>query len=811
MLPVWIIDLGGSEVSSKKLQGLLASLSDSQKPFWHYFHPKDAKPVTDVSSLKALMESLVADGRECYNGFIKAGYPVNNFQIAILGAADERLSQTAFAPLPGLLRDYLPKIVSDHANLGVEVTGILFIPSTINQLDDVREREHAAMLLEDVNMLSNTLGARHYNRVIAYQDVQYKGARFYPGLSEEERTELLFQMLSHLFLIGARSERLFDKMGQESGIFSLGTASVYYSSEQHKSHELKRLLDKLLGEFKDKENMDEEYALRRVREILDEHAVNPDSVSERLTEGCGSLDVDLKKMLGEADPHPVWDLFRSDLIPSYYKKFLKYTPARLIRFMQSLSYILLKGRSDIIRKNRVNAVTSIKELLKSAYRKILLDKAARYATISQLEAFFKQAKDYLGEQRGKVVLTLREIVPVPAYLRNDYDKCLTDEETNKPSAILDRIKNNLKKEPIVLSVVVRCFLLGILLVFTVIPLLRFLSPHVINLGEIATIEWLWIPVLFFLPLIIEFLFKLRRHFKRIKRLKYRFLAATLLALNKRLSQFLMEEEGTFYDELAEESEAHLKLLAQFRELLRSHDVEKGENLIPETKFNQPLIGGSFCGEKLMEDESAMEAEIRVGDETLRLSALEKKDLLTLLKLAFCLPEALSAADLGDGKDVGEHAEGLVTVWDKQFAPQLQITSADDIGSMLRLLDGTVNLNALVKMAGVNGMLFSKVKDNTAVVRMTNAPSGFAECKIMSDPDTKDYVMYTTWQKLPVGITAPLVCNCSLDTLPGLSFSDKLSLYYGYYRRKDLAYTLAGSPVSISREEMDKLDQQIIGG
>ena len=153
----------------------------------------------------------------------------------------------------------------------------------------------------------------------------------------------------------------------------------------------------------------------------------------------------------------------------------------------------------------------------------------------------------------------------------------------------------------------------------------------------------------------------------------------------------------------------------------------------------------------------------------------------------------------------------MTVWDKQFAPQLQITSADDVGSMLRLLDGKVNLNALVKMAGVNGMLFSKVKDNTAVVRMTNAPSGFAECKIMSDPETKDYVMYTTWQKLPVGITAPLVCNCSLDTLPGLSFSDKLSLYYGYYRRKDLAYTLAGSPVSIAREEMDKLDQQIIGG
>lgn len=811
MLPVWMIDLGGSEVSSKKLQGLLASLSDSQKPFWHYFHPKEVKPVTDEASLKAMMDALVADGRDCYNSFIKAGYPVNNFQIVILGAADEKLSQTVFAPLPGLIRDYLPRIVSDHANLGVEVTGILFVPSTINQLDNIHERERAAMMLEDVNMLSETLGARHFNRVVAYQDVQYKGVRFYPGLSEEERTELLFQILSHLFLIGERSERLFDKIGQESGIFSLGAASVYYSSEQHKSYELKRLLDKLLAEFKEKANTDEEYAFKSVREILDENAVSPDSVSKRLMEECGSLDIDLKKMLGEADPHPVWDLFRSDLIPAYYKKFLKNTPARLTRFMQSLSYVLRKGRADIIRKNRTNAVNGIKELLRSAYKMILLDKAAKYATISQLESFFKQAKEHLGELRAKVVLTLQEIVPVPDYLRHDYDKCLIDEETNKPSAIIDKIKKNLKKEPIVLSVIVRCFLLGILLVFTVIPLLRVLSPRVINLGEIATIEWLWIPVLFFLPLIIEFFIKLRRHFKRIKRLKYRLLAATLLAVNKRLSQFLMDEEGAFYDELAAECSAQLKLLEKFRELLHSHDVKSGDLLIPETKFNQPLIGGAFCDEKLIEDESATEAEIRIGDESLRLSGIEKKDLLTLLKAAFHLPEALSAADLGDGKDVGGHAAELVAVFDRQFAPQLQITSADDIGSMLRLLDVKVNLEALVKMAGVNGMLFSKAKENQAVVRVTNAPRYFAECKIMSEPDTKDYVMYTTWQKLPVGITAPLVCNCQLDTLPDLSFSDKLSLYYGYYRRKDLSYTLAGSPVRLSRDEMDKLDKQIIGG
>ena len=149
---------------------------------------------------------------------------------------------------------------------------------------------------------------------------------------------------------------------------------------------------------------------------------------------------DLKKLDEEADPHPVWDLFRSDLIPSYYHKFLKFMPARLVRFMQSLSYVLLTGRADIIRKNRANAVKGVRVLLRSAYRKILLDNAAKYATISQLESFFREAKAFLGEKRAKVTLLLLEIVPVPKYLRNDYDKCLVDEDANKPAAILEKIK-----------------------------------------------------------------------------------------------------------------------------------------------------------------------------------------------------------------------------------------------------------------------------------------------------------------------------------------------------------------------------------
>ncbi len=803
MLPIWIIDLGSSAASTEKLRSLLGATGDTLRPYWHYHHV-DAEAVADMDACNRLMDELVVDGRECYNTFSKAGYRVGNFQIVILGAADEALTQTFFAPLPGLLRDNLPRIISDHANRGVEITGILFIPSTINQSDDLRQRLAAAMMLEDLNMLCDRLGKRHYNRVVAYQDVQYKGNIFYPRLDTEQRTELLYQIIAHIFFASADSERLFDKIGDDCGIYSLGAASIYYNNEQHQSRELKSLLEKLLAEFKDAENSDVEFAKKAVRRTLEEEAIDADAVSARLRQDCGSLDVDLRKMDGEADPHPVWDLFRSDLFPKYYRKYLKYMPARLMRFMQSLSYVLLTKFAAVIRKNREQAVAHIKTLLLSFYKKVLIDTATPYTTIAQLEASFAAARDYLLKKRSEVELTLLEIVPVPKYLKNDYDKCLADEEDNKPSKIMERLKKNLKKEPVVLSLLVRCFLLGILLVFTVIPVLRVVSPNVINLGEIATIEWLWIPVLFLLPLVIEFFIKLRRHFARIKRLKYRLLATTLLAVNRRLSQFLMDEQGAFYDALVKECESQLSLLAEFREKLSVPDGEDARRLLAETMFSQPLLGGAFCGEKLIADDTLTEASIMVNDDSRHLSELEKEDLLLLLRNSFKQAETIEAADLSDGESAEKHAADFVARQQLWFAPMLDIHTAENVGLMLTRLGKDVDLAPMQKMAALNGMLFSVPSGNVPVLQITNAPQQFGHANLLTDKATADYALLTCWQKLSAGIQSQLVCNCQLQPLPPLSFADKLCLYYAFYQQRDLAYSLAGTPLHIAKEEMEDI-------
>ena len=753
----------------------------------------------------------MSDGRECYNDFIRAGFRVDNFQIVILGTADEALTQSVFAALPGLLRDHLPKIVPNHVNLGVEITGLLYIPATVNQIDDANKRRRTAMLLEDVNMLSTSLGAKHFNRIVAYQNIQYMSERFYPGLNEEERVEFLFQMLAHLFLVHEQGERFFDKIGSESGIFSLGAASVYYNREQHKSYELRRLTEKLLAEFKSAENADKGYSEVCAVEILTDEAVSAESVSNRLQEGCGSLNIDIRKMDEQADPHPVWDLFRSDLLPLYYRKFLRYMPARLMRFMQSLSYVLLARYADVIKRNRDEAVERMRMLIKGAYRRILIDPAARYATIAQLESFFEAAKTRLEKKRSEIEPLLREIVPVPDYLRNDYTKCMSGEEADKPSAIMDKIKLNLKREPIVLSLVVRCFLLGIMLVFTFVPLLHMLSPRIVNLGGATAIEWLGIPVLFFMPLIVEFFIKLRRHFKRLRRLKYRLLAANILAVNHRLSKLLTDGLHEFYNALESECDTQLKLLGEFRGMLSPRDFVCGETLLPQTMFNQPLMGGSFCGEKFIDDETTTEAAVRVSGGTLRISELRHDELTALLKTAFRSPAMAETADLGAGGDVRESAGRLVAALDSHFMPQLQIEATEDIGSMLRQLNGKVKTDVLVRMAGINGMLIYKKSANKPVLRIAVDTGTFAGMYIMQDSVTKDYAMLTTWQRLPAGIISQQVCNCTLEPLPELSFGDKLALYYGFYRKRDLAYTIAGIPVRIHRDEMDDLHHKIMEG
>lgn len=826
MLPLWIIDLEeGSDNAGSGLLALLSQMAPAQRPYWHYTHLK-LDGALSSETLPAVMEQLVLEGQRCYNHFSQEGYVMGNFQIALLGNALEDTSIQLFAPLPGLLRDYYHRIVSDHANRGVEITGFLFISGKINQIPQVSRREKIAVFLESVNLLAGRKGgANSFDRVVVYQESQYVGNRYYAELDDLRRRDLLFEYLCAIYLGGSQSPKLFDRIDAgEGGIFSLGAASAAYDSEHHKALVLKSLLDPLIDRFKagfEVGDHDDAYSRTAVprqfrsRNAGDPEPLDPEEIRRHLQEGCDALDVDLRKMEGKADPHPVWDLFRSELFPVYYRKYLKFMPARVQSFLQTLSYTLSVKFSRTIRLNCKRLDQSFRQRIQSLYSAVLPDPGCPYATIAQMESVFKECASYVGEFRTRVEQQDLEIVPVPKYLRADYERsraAVGDDDSTALDRLMDKFKKILRNEPVILGDFVRCFLLGIVCVFTGIPLLRLLSPKVINLGEVARMEWLWVVVLFFLPVLLEFLFRVRRHFKRVKRMKYRMLATNLLLVNRQLSSFLFKQMDSFYAGLQEECTSQLKHLQSFRDQVKSPDVS-AKLLLPATMFNQFLLDGVFQGQPLVREKKAFEGLMLFNDRRVRVSELTGDDLVVLLRQAFNLRDIAAAADLSRfaEEEIPAAAEGLLAALSRFLSPMLSCNTADDIGLMLQRFGEKIDLAPLIRMAGINGMLLSVDDRNKPVVRVCHKPEALGDIMEIADPKVSDFLFWITWQRLSGLLDARSICHCQLESLPEPDFADKLALYYAYYRKQAASYQLAGQAVLLNSRDLAPIDELIEKG
>ncbi len=802
MLPLWIINLEKDEASEKKLAALLEGMSTSLRPYWHYSHLKTGA-IDDGKAFSQFQGELVKEGQDCYNKFMDAGLSVGNFQIAVLGSAKEPLSRSVFAPMAGLIRDALPRIVQEHTNLGVEVTGLIYVPSTVNQEPDSECRKKIAVFLEEVNLLSGENGSGAYNRVVAYSDIQNESCRFYGKLNESDRTELLFQYLTNLFLGSPDSEKPFDKTGSGGGVYALGAASVYFNQKAHWNQDMKVVLDALIAELKDENNRDDFYAGTLVRDIIEVAPVFPENYAERLTEGCSSISVNLRKLEGTPNPHPVWNLLKVDLFPSYYRKYLRYMPARIVRYLQDLSYALQSRFVGVIRANTQKATEAGVLLLRSAVDKILLDWKNPYTTLAQLESFYEKARQRFEELRTGASLPFMGILPVPEYLKADYERCESGTDVAFADSF-DKLKKDLRKEPVILSLVVRCFFLGVLLVFIALPVIKTLFP------SMMAYAFGWVPLLLLFPLVIELLGNICRHFKRLRRLKYRLLAATLHSVNDKLFKELTDALDKVYDKLITECGNQLQLLKSFRELLVVPEPEMGDLLLPQTRFNQPLIEGTFKECKMVEDAKANQSRISLPSGDKFLSDIEKEDYIKLLGLLFQDPLILSSMKFSDATKLKTNADGLVEAIREALSGRIHSLEAAGISTVLDRLSGTVDLDPFRKMAGLNSMFFSTISNNPPIIKTSGDIRGLEGVGFIHDDSLPDYVMLTTWQKLPSGLNANQICDCILPAQFVPSFSDILALYYAYYREKKGAYKIGGVLVTVQKADMDSIDKMIRG-
>lgn len=826
MLPLWIIDLTQNDVRSDVLASLLAGMSEHQRSFWHYSRFRSGKggvpaEIGSAQSCAGFLQLVLEEGKKCFNNIQQKGHAFSDFQVCIIGDVQDALTRSIFHVLPSLLRDRYGAIFSDHVVRGFEVTGILYLSGTLNQEPSASLRNSYALFLEELNTLSSELPGRNFNNLLVCQDVQFHAERFYQQLGNDEVAHLIFQYIVTIFFCGHGERKIFD-YGNHSGrnIFSAGAASVYYNSRQHKEESLHALLAGLIAEFKKEDDYDADFSATMARSIFTDDMISAGIVMDKVRQGCSSVEVDLKRMEEDADPHPVWDMFKSMLYTKYYLDFLKYLPARLVSFMETLSYYLRNKYGRRMLENVERMKAALRQVLSLCEEKVLSDKRIKYPTLAQLTSFYEELKEHLNSRRKEICQQEADIIPVPEYLRKDYEHVRSGSRENTPKVIIDNLRKMLKSEPIVMSLSNRCFFLGIMLVFTLLPVLDALSPGVIDVGDVMEYKWIWIPVIFLLPFIVEFAIRLRRHFLRVKREKYRLLASILYEINLELAKRQMTLADQVYVDLLDECDRHMVKIEEIRKHLSVAEPENIPLALPETIFNQSLTKGQFVGRKLLGDESAVEAKVHLEKEDKRISMLSSDDNLYLLKVFCADTDNLGLARIGcpyEEAHLVSASEAFNAGLKAMMGDRLLLRAFRNTGTMLMNLQEAFDLDAFRKMAGMNGMLVSGIESETRVLRTTEDEvrrvfpdtAGYsASC--CEEKCTDPYVFLASVRELSEGFRSNALCNIHVIDVSEADFPLLMTMYYAFYRQMNLSFSLAGRPVPVTKNELSVLEKNMGG-
>lgn len=251
----------------------------------------------------------------------------------------------------------------------------------------------------------------------------------------------------------------------------------------------------------------------------------------------------------------------------------------------------------------------------------------KYKTLGQVEEFLHKVIDCAETEnkRLKLQAAVQVVSPViiPQFLQPHVEEIRNSKGDITINSILDELKATLQKEPTFLGAMVRCMLVGTAGIFCILPLLKFLSPQIINLGEVTRYESVWIALIYAIPFIYTLLWVFRRHFRMVKKLKNRLWASALSQLKDQMAANLTEESMQYYIMLKKYCEQKLADCESLRKQYEGSFTVKSGNFI-ETFFNRPI--GEFILDKSLVEEQ-IEAE---GHEYVNVAKLTEENLYYLL-------------------------------------------------------------------------------------------------------------------------------------------------------------------------------------
>lgn len=633
MNPLWIIDISGSEHS--RLKECIAFFNGKNKECWTYTQ-LELEPLTDVGAFCRVRKLLLDEAKSQVNQVLER-YGLNGrvFNVCVLGDILSETTRSYFPFVSVLLRRHRENFFPINSGSGLVIDGLIYIPTNLNQCDNLELKKQYCMFFEILNAFRNERSKIFYDCLIPFGDIQPVGHQDFLKLNVSQRDELIYQNLLHLYSVSGRGR--YHVTGGRSNAFSaLGTASFFFEKEYERERTAIALLKKTLELFC-KENSEIEQKSDILQKMKDEiecllekefkpEFIHADKILKKMTFNGVDISFDLKDIEKRRKWRPIRDFYQSLLLPMYYLGELKFLPARLKEYVHFYIHTLRQKIEKSLKSESKNTCSSTCKAIDCVLDIFWTESDYRFKTLSQVEALLKEIKERILQEEVKlkniVETTSIQSVSIPDFLQIHVEEIQNSPQKITLQSIVLELKNALQETPTFLGAMVRTLLIGTTGVFCILPFIKFVSPRLINLGEISEWETFWILLIYLLPFVYTLWWIFGRHFRRIRNLKNKLWAYALLKLRKEMNEKLVMEAMELYNQLKIYCEEKIKLCGQLRKQYSKTSIEAKNDKYLSTFFSRSIVD-------YLKDRSVIEEKVML-DKPLSVSQLSEGNLYELL-------------------------------------------------------------------------------------------------------------------------------------------------------------------------------------
>lgn len=571
--------------------------------------------------------------------------PYQTINIVVLGDGTEKLTQMVFASIAALLQKEKGRFLPGHIHQGMCVFGMLYVPCDINTRQ-VGDRARILKLFNEIEVQHNISSIRGYDYMILYQDVQNRTECTYPRLDEKGQAEYLLQCLVHLFLACDVNHPLIHGTGSDEAFYlSMGATSVFFDMTYEDKNDTNRVAYEILNNFK--EDGDHNKPDRSFR-LLDKELFRADTFVRQVNVDRFDIDEIEEKT---PNPHPIRNFLHRNLKKLYYLYYLRYYPAELLRGILQRTEEATNNQLDEISAYCSNSYKTAEVTILPSLTQVISKVNQNVGGLATIEYLFRNLQEQMSKEKADIQQAIEkeywhkiiyDIPLIPSDERDhfeEYHEAYASDVRSKndgagcenmKQTVMLKLKNLLSKEKTMLSTLSRCFFLGIMLVLGIMPVLDFLSPEFINLGNVHDNAFWWATGLFMVPLAIQFvlmLVYLRKKANCVRVLKAYYKHDAYSRIANRIEFEALE----FYDKMIALCEEYLNRSKRIRrEVTIPMPSPEARTVFPISMFNQPLNGGHFGEDYLIPTDEVECCRIRVNYVPRFVNELEKEHYFMLI-------------------------------------------------------------------------------------------------------------------------------------------------------------------------------------